>query len=46
MKLMPEKRIKFLDLPKLLEDNYSEDREHLLEHFTDINDLWTTHLAT
>jgi hypothetical protein len=45
MKLMPEKNIKFLDLPKLFEERYPADRDILLRDFSDINDLWVIHLS-
>jgi len=44
MKLIPEKNIRFLDLPKLIASEFNEDRELLLRDFSDINDIWSANL--
>jgi len=46
MRAMPEKNIRFVDLPKFLETNYPEDREELLNEYSDINDLWVANNIT
>lgn len=40
MSIFPEKDIKFMDLPKYLESNFPENREELLDEYSDINDVW------
>lgn len=40
MKKFPDKEVQFLDLPKLLEKNFPDMREDLLNEFSDVNDLW------
>jgi len=40
MRSMPDKKIKIMDLPKFLEQNHPEDREVLLDEYSDVNDLW------
>jgi hypothetical protein len=42
MKMFPDKNIKFLDLPKLFDKYYTNDRDYLLWEYSDINDIWVT----